>query len=808
MAVPHECDRDRETKPLRGISYLLGRVTEDAFCAHAVSGYYADQLSIGQELRGNLTVQFKNESRGFHLNNLSYAGPIIMGCGGFIVVAACVMTFEARDSAAKVVPARPKYSGAVPAEGAAVAPAAVTSATGPGPSRSPSSRRQSARRSAGVQTRGSSRRNHESQISADPNRRALTAAFVQFSRSLQRTAAVPLGGGLPPGLLPGAAAAALADGDASGAGSPPIKRSPSAPDLMGAVAATRKASQILSAARTGRSSAARREGGGAGGPGRGRSTLRPYPALHRQALSVDCQDMSLNPMSAYALGLGSCSPPGLFLSRQHSGYSSRGSHDSMELGASACGASVASGSNRGSQASMVMDLHLPNDWPVTLRVRDQSQGGGGGGGHGGGGGPGPPRRSDTARRHMLTRQRPIVDEADPHQGKAGAKAGQAARAHNPRRFAGEQADGQWARWFTETTETCSAMAGPGSGSSWQREAGAARSLEDAHTSPMMSPAGSPRGSPRGGSPRGGFRAASRVSRNASMDVQQTRSPPRSPPRSPAATTCSPRSTVRRTASPTATRLADAACPCPGGCPGACPCPCPSPRLVRYADEAGAVTAAAPCGRTRADSGGAAAFRSRDCSPGTSEARAEAGRAASPAYTSVPSVSCAACASCAACGDCGKAARRPAGSGGSSRQNSGGGNQEKQLQQPAGAAGAAGAAAHPRSTVIDMAQVEAQLRNQQDELHRALEAHKRRREERLQQMMQPPAPAPAPAAGEDPVAGAAPPPPPPPAETGGAAEEEAAAAAEAAATGEAPTPAPPLRQPLDEEALAPAEPLTA
>uniref|UniRef100_T1GEQ7 Uncharacterized protein n=1 Tax=Megaselia scalaris TaxID=36166 RepID=T1GEQ7_MEGSC len=34
-----------------------------------------------------------------------------MGFGGFIVVAACVMTFEARDSAAKVVPARFKSTG-------------------------------------------------------------------------------------------------------------------------------------------------------------------------------------------------------------------------------------------------------------------------------------------------------------------------------------------------------------------------------------------------------------------------------------------------------------------------------------------------------------------------------------------------------------------------------------------------------------------------------------------------------------------------------------------------------------------------
>ncbi|XP_030037239.1 uncharacterized protein LOC115452780 isoform X1 [Manduca sexta] len=76
--------------------------------AMAVIGYYADILSVAEEVRGNATVSVKDEARGFHLNNLSYAGPIVMGFGGFIVVAACVMTFEARDSAAKVTPARPQ----------------------------------------------------------------------------------------------------------------------------------------------------------------------------------------------------------------------------------------------------------------------------------------------------------------------------------------------------------------------------------------------------------------------------------------------------------------------------------------------------------------------------------------------------------------------------------------------------------------------------------------------------------------------------------------------------------------------------
>lgn len=68
---------------------------------------------------------FYEDARGANVkfSKLSYAGPIIMGVGGieklhwrkyqiqvdcalgFIIVAACVMTFEARDSAAKVGPA-------------------------------------------------------------------------------------------------------------------------------------------------------------------------------------------------------------------------------------------------------------------------------------------------------------------------------------------------------------------------------------------------------------------------------------------------------------------------------------------------------------------------------------------------------------------------------------------------------------------------------------------------------------------------------------------------------------------------------
>ncbi|XP_039755324.1 uncharacterized protein LOC120630239 [Pararge aegeria] len=92
--------------------------------AMAVIGYYADTLSVAEEVRGNSTISVKDEARGFHLNNLSYAGPIVMGFGGFIVVAACVMTFEARDSAAKVTPARPQtLPRPLPRRGPCAAPA-------------------------------------------------------------------------------------------------------------------------------------------------------------------------------------------------------------------------------------------------------------------------------------------------------------------------------------------------------------------------------------------------------------------------------------------------------------------------------------------------------------------------------------------------------------------------------------------------------------------------------------------------------------------------------------------------------------
>ncbi|XP_032688972.1 uncharacterized protein LOC116852577 isoform X2 [Odontomachus brunneus] len=94
-----------------------------------------------------------------------------MGVGGFIVVAACVMTFEARDSAAKVVPARFRFS--------------QTSTL-------KSSKSQRNRRSTSSQTTkwdhqlGLFRVNRSPSPSThEVSRKQLTAEFMQFSKDLK-----------------------------------------------------------------------------------------------------------------------------------------------------------------------------------------------------------------------------------------------------------------------------------------------------------------------------------------------------------------------------------------------------------------------------------------------------------------------------------------------------------------------------------------------------------------------------------------------------------------------------------------------
>lgn len=47
-----------------------------------VPGYYAEHISPYAEARNSTMFRVKTDSKGIHLHNLSYAGPIVMGCGG------------------------------------------------------------------------------------------------------------------------------------------------------------------------------------------------------------------------------------------------------------------------------------------------------------------------------------------------------------------------------------------------------------------------------------------------------------------------------------------------------------------------------------------------------------------------------------------------------------------------------------------------------------------------------------------------------------------------------------------------------
>ena len=74
-----------------------------------VIGYLSDQrdyrehLEMSRKLDNYTSSKFKDGR--LHLSNISFSGPVVLGTGGFLVLVACVMTLEARDNAAKIVPA-------------------------------------------------------------------------------------------------------------------------------------------------------------------------------------------------------------------------------------------------------------------------------------------------------------------------------------------------------------------------------------------------------------------------------------------------------------------------------------------------------------------------------------------------------------------------------------------------------------------------------------------------------------------------------------------------------------------------------
>lgn len=79
----------------------------------SVVGFFAEPLAIEQvKLPNGTLVPTMDPDTKQHLHNLTYVGPVIMGLGGIVIVAACVLTFEVRDTlGVKVAPVKPEAAG-------------------------------------------------------------------------------------------------------------------------------------------------------------------------------------------------------------------------------------------------------------------------------------------------------------------------------------------------------------------------------------------------------------------------------------------------------------------------------------------------------------------------------------------------------------------------------------------------------------------------------------------------------------------------------------------------------------------------
>ncbi|KAH7646572.1 hypothetical protein HUG17_2110 [Dermatophagoides farinae] len=65
----------------------------------SIVGFFADSLALEpiQLNNGTYTTTINKDTK-LHLHNMTYVGPVIMGLGFIVIVAACVLTFEVRDT--------------------------------------------------------------------------------------------------------------------------------------------------------------------------------------------------------------------------------------------------------------------------------------------------------------------------------------------------------------------------------------------------------------------------------------------------------------------------------------------------------------------------------------------------------------------------------------------------------------------------------------------------------------------------------------------------------------------------------------
>ena len=237
-----------------------------------------------------------------------------------MIVAACVMTFEARDSAAKIVPARFRK---------------------PYPERSSVRDEEIGVRHSACQTKWEALSvcHHSQQDGGSPavedplrselSRRAMTFAFIQFSKTMQTSID-----------------SSTEYYDGRRGSRPHLVKCPSAPSL---VPTFHKSERRL-----------------AEPPRVLRVTARPS----QPPTSPSQPSITANSLPRQAMSVDNPAVREVYSATSYPAFIGARGEEEMELGASATGVHEA---ESGSQASLALDLHLPKSCPVTLSVRDQSR---------------------------------------------------------------------------------------------------------------------------------------------------------------------------------------------------------------------------------------------------------------------------------------------------------------------------------------------------------------------------------------------------------------------------------------------------
>ena len=93
------------------IGGLVGLVILLGGAAMCTTGYYAKHFASSPMSNGSHIVTQVDRSKEFHMYNMTFVGPVIMGCGCFVIIIACVVVCEQRDKDIRIKAEAEKLQG-------------------------------------------------------------------------------------------------------------------------------------------------------------------------------------------------------------------------------------------------------------------------------------------------------------------------------------------------------------------------------------------------------------------------------------------------------------------------------------------------------------------------------------------------------------------------------------------------------------------------------------------------------------------------------------------------------------------------